>query len=335
MIGRLSSESGGIGEKYYCPITMPAALGQRPVPLNRRYDAQMNDAAPEPPGPRAAGRAAGAAPLCIVCGYDLRASPPEGRCPECGAAVERSLHGDWLRYADQRWVATVQRGLNWMWTSLGVLLGVFAVFVLTVPIVLLTDPDGFHPLVDWSLYVVVVGIVVALAFAGVGLIVGLWLVTTLEPRMATSEPLRPWILRTLIIALVPSLASIVVNTGGSAALVILTGWGGLVVAVGAPLVIGAQAYLLLHHIQSLEQRCGGFDEDRTRVLGKYLRGVRGFTIAIVGLTVLFYSSIRTSETGTSIMAIVWLAAMSQVGETRRRIRAELDMHTQRSEENAG
>jgi len=47
---------------------------------------------------------------CRRCGYNLRGLSPEGRCPECGIAVGRSLLGDYLRFAEPHWVRTLASG---------------------------------------------------------------------------------------------------------------------------------------------------------------------------------------------------------------------------------
>jgi hypothetical protein len=51
---------------------------------------------------------------CIKCGYNLRTLLLEGRCPECGVAVGRSVLGDFLRYRDPEWVGTLASGMNWI-----------------------------------------------------------------------------------------------------------------------------------------------------------------------------------------------------------------------------
>src|SRR5690242_8807397 len=56
---------------------------------------------------------------CHVCGYDLRAHPPEGRCPECDASVAEArrvaaipIRPAW-RDSDPRWRRRVLAGV-WM-----------------------------------------------------------------------------------------------------------------------------------------------------------------------------------------------------------------------------
>jgi hypothetical protein len=47
---------------------------------------------------------------CRKCGYDLRGLSVNGRCPECGAAVGVSVHGNLLRFSDPGWVRGLQKG---------------------------------------------------------------------------------------------------------------------------------------------------------------------------------------------------------------------------------
>jgi hypothetical protein len=51
--------------------------------------------------------------LCRRCAYNLRGLPRDGACPECGAAVERSLFIDRLRFRDPVWVARLAVGAAW------------------------------------------------------------------------------------------------------------------------------------------------------------------------------------------------------------------------------
>jgi hypothetical protein len=49
---------------------------------------------------------------CVICGYNLRGLRFTGRCPECGSAIERSTHGDLLKYADTDWLGRVFLGVR-------------------------------------------------------------------------------------------------------------------------------------------------------------------------------------------------------------------------------
>ena len=48
---------------------------------------------------------------CIHCGYNLRGLATDGRCPECGTSIARSIHGDLLSWADPLWLKRIDRGL--------------------------------------------------------------------------------------------------------------------------------------------------------------------------------------------------------------------------------
>ncbi len=49
---------------------------------------------------------------CRKCGYNLRAQPLEGRCPECGGTVNASVSGALVNYADRTWLAGVAEALH-------------------------------------------------------------------------------------------------------------------------------------------------------------------------------------------------------------------------------
>src|SRR5262245_32112317 len=65
---------------------------------------------------------------CVACNYNLRGLDLDGACPECGLAIERSIHGDLLRFADPAWVRTIASGANWIVVSilLSIVLGCVA-----------------------------------------------------------------------------------------------------------------------------------------------------------------------------------------------------------------
>jgi hypothetical protein len=59
----------------------------------------------------ASGNVAGDIP-CRKCSYNLRSLSVEGLCPECGTPVGRSVRGDFLRYSDPQFVATLRTGIR-------------------------------------------------------------------------------------------------------------------------------------------------------------------------------------------------------------------------------
>ena len=63
---------------------------------------------------------------CLSCGYNLRGLSPDGRCPECGTAVGRSVCGNFLCYCEPAWVESLARGPGWVAASIpiSILVGV-------------------------------------------------------------------------------------------------------------------------------------------------------------------------------------------------------------------
>lgn len=49
---------------------------------------------------------------CVICGYNLRGLRHGGRCPECGSPINRSVYGDFLRYADSVWLKKLLLGVR-------------------------------------------------------------------------------------------------------------------------------------------------------------------------------------------------------------------------------
>jgi len=101
---------------------------------------------------------------CRRCGYNLRGLRPEGRCPECGAAIGLSCYGDLLRFADPKWVETLARGATLvLWGTVVAVLG----GLMVVGVALIT---GNRPL---AVFLGLIGGVVALY--------GAWLITQPDP----------------------------------------------------------------------------------------------------------------------------------------------------------
>lgn len=71
---------------------------------------------------------------CVSCGYLLENLPLPGPCPECGAAIGRSLAGDLLQFADPRYVKRLRSGArmasNAMLAGLVVVIAQLVAFVL-------------------------------------------------------------------------------------------------------------------------------------------------------------------------------------------------------------
>lgn len=268
-------------------------------------------------------------PVCIGCGYDLRAQPADGKCPECGTDVDRSMHGFWLRYSDQQWVAAVLRGLNWVWANLAVFVGAGIATALLLAIVFLVAAPTSSAMLNWLVFALVVLIAIGFTASAVGFASGLWLATASEPVPQNAPPLRAWSLRILSLALIPALAAAVTGTRWLTAPVVIPAWVESVTAIAAVSCIGVQSYQMLGHLRSLEHRCSGFEAFRESLLQRYRRNVALFSTLLIILVLV--TSLGRSTFGAGLMFFVWLAAVGQVGETRKRIQAELSILSAREE----
>lgn len=129
--------------------------------------------------------------LCFACGYSLSGLGAEGKCPECGIDIQRSLHGDRLAFADPSWLRRITRGQAIL--SYGMLVSnVALILLIVVPLLLavLGQVGGSGWFVAMS--IIVLGFLIA-AFLGLfAAAVGLFLVTALDPRASiTEEPVSP------------------------------------------------------------------------------------------------------------------------------------------------
>ncbi len=99
---------------------------------------------------------------CLECGYNLRGLRSDGRCPECGTAVGRSLYGNFLRFAQPTYVRKLAGGVTL------ILWGMLVSFVVAaVAMIVVGGPQE---------------IALSIAFLG-GLVsvVGTWQVTSPDP----------------------------------------------------------------------------------------------------------------------------------------------------------
>ncbi len=135
--------------------------------------------------------------LCRRCGYNLRALPVVGLCPECGTAVAQSLAGNWLRHADPEWLEKVRLGASVkLWNIL-------VTFVLSFVVGLL----------------MLVGLPPAaiMLVSSVGGALGLWatfLITTQEPRVSLQEDTVTLRTALRIFAVAAFIGSVLQQAGG-------------------------------------------------------------------------------------------------------------------------
>ncbi len=111
---------------------------------------------------------------CRECGYNLRGLQSAGQCPECGAAISRSLTDDQIANSSKKWLRVIRLGFMLMAVSLILRLQQVAIWFLGY--------WGFTywPGRDWYLH---------LQWIAFGL--GAWLVTTSEPgRQAIQRKTR-------------------------------------------------------------------------------------------------------------------------------------------------
>ncbi len=102
---------------------------------------------------------------CRHCGYNLRTLSPAVQCPECGTSVGRSVHGDYLRYADPAWVRGLATGA--MLLLVAIVLQVLLAGVITGLVMI---QDRFP---KWTIV-----LDIAINFMGG---IGFWLMTAADP----------------------------------------------------------------------------------------------------------------------------------------------------------
>jgi hypothetical protein len=138
---------------------------------------------------------------CISCGYNLRLLEKDGRCPECGTPVERSLHGDALLYSSPGYLRRLRQGVQLIYWGLiaRIAVGLVSAGIAFVHGVLLGmggTGDAIHVMLLALLIIADVAISVAV-------IVGWWLLSTPDPAVPPEDRrnrLRWWV-RALAVAL--------------------------------------------------------------------------------------------------------------------------------------
>jgi hypothetical protein len=137
---------------------------------------------------------------CLVCGYNLKAIPTDGKCPECGTPVARSLQGDLLRYCSPEYVRTLRRGITLVEVAIALgMLSTLGIFIASAIVVFNTGAIKFGtqwfkpssvtttgPVLHGLLYERIIQLVKT-TISAVSLL-GWWLFSTQDPGLAERDP---------------------------------------------------------------------------------------------------------------------------------------------------
>jgi len=228
---------------------------------------------------------------CRSCGYNLRGLHRAGSCPECGAAVERSLCSDLIRFSD---VNLIRRTLHGARVANGVVLwsvvtilaaGILIAFgVAVVGIFSGRTPilDEIFPVIGW-----IAGVLLAIGFP-TAYPLGWWWATTPDPIDDASMKRRRTILRWTAIGFV--LCYPMYYTVKYSGLPV-GGWAApIIVEIATHLIFGTIWLHLLsmsHYHNSILRRCTGMsptkrEESRRRSVARNLQWVRYFPAVLLG-----------------------------------------------------
>jgi len=147
---------------------------------------------------------------CLACGYNLKGLSTFGRCPECGASVERSLRGNLLRFADPDYVKRLHLGAIIVVLSAGIPL-VAGVIVIVWQIVFMQFL-GARAAGMGSEAMRLLAPILEFVGSGIGLL-GWWLFSEPDPAQVgedDGEKTRRWLRVMLVVLIASALGQLVV-----------------------------------------------------------------------------------------------------------------------------
>lgn len=219
---------------------------------------------------------------CIQCGYNLRTLFVDGRCPECGTLVDRSLKGNLLRYADPHWLDKLRLGTAMLLGSVCVLLLGSCLF------------GAVFRMIDGA----TATILISLIFSAVTL-TAMLLITAREPAIAASED--PITLRRVVRACASLLFA------GQAILILshFVRWGDLMLRLtmlGMLVVAGIAYFVTFTYFRRLALRIP--DDKLARMTTVVMWGFFGLWVMLIGWGILAAASalVRTSEAFQAVSA---------------------------------
>lgn len=206
---------------------------------------------------------------CVSCGYNLRSLDVEGQCPECGADVAHTMHGDYLRYADRAWIEQTLRGLRWAVQSRKVLLiTVLSILLLVIAGVLLLPRDRDTTLEGVLEFILTIAQIMVMLSA-VGLGIGLWMISKGEPRAETKHVHLQTVIRAMSAVIIPALGlwvfsrSPVSNTFGLA----LPVWEAITHVCFV--IVWLHMLIVIGQARAMATRCAAVPSKRVDVLKRY------------------------------------------------------------------
>ncbi len=274
---------------------------------------------------------------CVSCGYNLRSLNPDGVCPECGVAVNRTIDGDWLRYADGEWLRHIVGALRWAMRCWVAFIEALSVVFVCGLVAMAVGEEG-SVIIGWIIGGVtsLAGVVILLSLIGIGASIY---------QLARPEPLdehRYWFRRDLLRRISVIIVPLIIISVPLQSMAFLLEWSpppGLVsgISCACTFIIWAHTLLLLSQALDLGTRCKAATPKRLRKLKIYrsnATGLLAFCLITQGVgvgtnTIMFgagapsdFSPILAASSGTA--ALIWFLVVGLLGNVRDLVQGELD-----------